>query len=341
MAESERTPPAEVESVRDVVPTILRRALAEGRGLTRIKERLASELTLDSEEVLRRWSELPDLDPTAGPHVPLLLEARELYRHGHFYSCVAMCGIASERIVKDILGEGLAVRKDEEGESTKQAVPLPDEAIAELDRFELSAIARFLVKAGLLVPEARKAVLDLAQLRNRYAHGSGMKSPEDALKAIGLLHDVVNRTVSFFANSERFGSAPQMDTLVGAVGSFGIELTNPIPGDYIQYCAELRCPSGHPYVFKRRGSVGVAPDGHIIDRISLLCVGNEHRVDLVFDVYHAGISTATPDGLGRGTAAGTRLASGPGPLKSAADAIEEGLTHGDDGARHDRAGGPL
>ena len=192
---------------------------------------------------------------------------------------------------------------------------MPEEAIPELDRFEQSAIARFLTKADLLVADARKAVLELAELRNRYAHGSGTKPHEDALKAVGLLHDVVNRTVSFFAGQERFGSGPQADSLQGAVGSFGFEPTNPIPGDYVQYCAELRCPQGHPYDFKRRGSVGEAPDHHIVDRVSLLCVGGENSVDLFFDGYHAGISATTPNGLGRGSAAGRRLFGGPGPLR--------------------------
>jgi hypothetical protein len=210
-------PDVRVEAFSDPVPELLRRLLARGDDLSRIKEKLADDLTVDSDEVLRRWSELPDVEMTAGPHVPLLFEARELYRHGHFYSCVAMCGIASERIVKDILGDGLAVWKDE------KAVDLPVEAIPELDRFELGAIARFLAKAGLLVPEARKAVLDLAELRNSYAHGSGMKPREDALRAIVLLHDVVDRTVSFFAGRDRFGSAPQKDRLAGAVGKFGFE----------------------------------------------------------------------------------------------------------------------
>lgn len=214
----------EEEAFADPLPGVLRRLLEEGRDLGAIKEKLMRQLIVDPDEALRRWSELPDLEPTTGPHVPLLLEARELYLHGHFYSCVAMCGIASERIVKDVLGQGLAVWQDDE------VAALPEEAIPELDRFELSAIARFLTKAGLLVPDARKAVLDLAELRNRYAHSPGTKPREDALKAIGLLHDVVNRTVSLFRGHERFGSAPQMDTLPGAVGSFGFEPTNPIPG---------------------------------------------------------------------------------------------------------------
>ncbi len=36
-------------------------------------------------------------------YLELLTEARELYRSGHFYSCVAMSGIVAERLVKDLL----------------------------------------------------------------------------------------------------------------------------------------------------------------------------------------------------------------------------------------------
>jgi hypothetical protein len=66
----------------DPVPTILRELTAQGDDLSRAKVWLADTLTVDADEILRRWSELPDLKMTAaGPHVPLLLEARELYRH--------------------------------------------------------------------------------------------------------------------------------------------------------------------------------------------------------------------------------------------------------------------
>src|ERR1700727_1694594 len=36
-------------------------------------------------------------------YLTLLLEARALFVAGYFYSCVAMCGIVGERLVKDVL----------------------------------------------------------------------------------------------------------------------------------------------------------------------------------------------------------------------------------------------
>jgi hypothetical protein len=299
----------EEEAYADPIPELLRQLLASGKDTKDIKAKLAVELSVAPDEVLRRWSELPNLEPTGGPHAPLLLEARELYRHGHFYSCVTMCGVTSERIIKDILCERLAIWVDD------QAVDIPAEAVSELDRFELGAIARFLTKAKLLVPDARKAVLKLAEIRNTYAHGSGMKPQEDALKAVGLLHAVVSRTASLFASLPRFGSAQQADSLLGSTGSFGRVPSNPIPGDYVQYCSQLRCPKGHPYHFKLRGTVSeVAPDQHIVDRVSLLCFEGESNLDLFFDAYHAGVSVHTPEGLGQGEMAGKRHSSGPGPL---------------------------
>jgi hypothetical protein len=51
--------------------------------------------------VERIW-ELPPviLEKPFGEYVSLLVEARELFIAGHFYSCVAMCGIVGERLLR-------------------------------------------------------------------------------------------------------------------------------------------------------------------------------------------------------------------------------------------------
>jgi hypothetical protein len=301
-------PPEEIYA--DPFPGVIRAKQQLGQGLDGVIARVRRRLAGAAPEVVRRWSELPDLDPTAGPHVPLLLEARELYTHGHFYSCVAMCGITAERILKDLLGERFAIRRDGEVRD------IPDDAAPELDRFEVSAIARFLTKAGLLEPAVRKAALELAELRNVYAHGSGLKPESDSLKALTLLHVVVQETVVLFKGHESFGSAPHRDILEDATGRFGLEPTNPVPGDYGEYCRSLRCPQGHPYHFKREGSVGWSgPDEHIIDAVVLHCFAGESRLSLYFDVYHAGISGKIPEGLQWGAAEGKRHPMGPGPFR--------------------------
>ena len=45
-------------------------------------------------------------------YVSLLMEARELFVNGQFYSCVAMCGIVGERLVKDALRTAVLIERD-------------------------------------------------------------------------------------------------------------------------------------------------------------------------------------------------------------------------------------
>lgn len=131
-----------------------------------------------------------------GDYVALLLEARELFVSGHFYSCVAMCGIVGERLVKDILRASLLVEKDGHAQRPK------DVAFDQLERVEVSGMVRFLKEADLLSDDAAKAADKLGQLRNGYAHARGKDPQRDAIEAIKLLHTLVEGTVSVFKDFE-------------------------------------------------------------------------------------------------------------------------------------------
>lgn len=147
--------------------------------------------------VERIW-DLPPIilkEPT-GDYVALLLEARELFVAGYFYSCVAMCGIVGERLVKDVLRASVLVQKDGRAERPKDA------AFNQLEHVEVSGIARFLKEADLLSDEAAKAADKLGQLRNGYVHARGKASQKDAIDAIKLLHTLVEGTVSVFKDFE-------------------------------------------------------------------------------------------------------------------------------------------
>ena len=50
---------------------------------------------------IERLSQLPPLLIEAGPYCELLREARDVFVDGHFYACVAMCGISFERFQRD------------------------------------------------------------------------------------------------------------------------------------------------------------------------------------------------------------------------------------------------
>jgi hypothetical protein len=125
-------------------------------------------------------------------YLKLLLEARDLYIIGHFYSCVAMCGIVGERLIKDAFRVSILVQKDGPPQTP------PDSAFDQLERVEVNGIVRFLKEANLLSATAAKAAESLYQLRNKYSHARGKAPQPDALEAIKLLHALLEDTVSVF-----------------------------------------------------------------------------------------------------------------------------------------------
>jgi hypothetical protein len=159
-----------------------------------LRDRL--EKVLD-ESVERIW-DLPPLivNEPIGDYVPMLLEARELYVEGSFYSCVAMCGIVGERLAKDLLRVSVLIKKEGAAQT-----PTP-KAFDQFERVEVSSLVKFLKEASLLSADAAKAASDLGELRNSYAHARGKPSKDDAIKAITLLHVLVENTVSVFKDFE-------------------------------------------------------------------------------------------------------------------------------------------
>lgn len=140
--------------------------------------------------VERVWDLPPMFVKPEGEYLTLLIETRELYLIGHFYSCVAMCGIVGERIIKDAFRDSVLIHKGGSPQSP------PDSAFNQLERLEVNGIIRFLKESWILSTEAAKAADSLVQLRNQYAHARGTSSQPDALKAIKLLHTLMEDTVS-------------------------------------------------------------------------------------------------------------------------------------------------
>jgi hypothetical protein len=147
--------------------------------------------------VERTW-ELPPLilKKPFGDYVELLTEARELFISGYFYSCVAMCGIVGERLIKDALRASVVIQTAD--------VPMrpTDKAFDQLERVEVSGIIQFLKEAKVLGNEAADAAKKLGELRNQYAHARGKNPSEDAINAIKLLHTLVDDTVSVLKDFE-------------------------------------------------------------------------------------------------------------------------------------------
>jgi hypothetical protein len=137
-------------------------------------------------DAIERYWELPSLNiyiESTSPYPALLIEVRELFLDGHFYSCVAMCGIVGERLIKDLLRTSVLIEMD--GQHQR-----PDEkAFDQLERVEVSGIVKFLKESGVLSEDAALAAEKLGTLRNAYAHARGKDYKRDAISAIGYLQD--------------------------------------------------------------------------------------------------------------------------------------------------------
>lgn len=170
------------------------RSIADGGKEEREKAiaTLREEFEKDLPGIVERFAQLPEVAIASGPHVPLLMDARDLYAYGYFYSCVAQCGITAERIMKDLAARHLRIIKED-----GSTVEIPPEAIEHLDWFDNSRLVKFVTKSGLIGEDTRKAALALGELRNKYAHGSGEDEAADAMKAITLLQTLIDGTVSF------------------------------------------------------------------------------------------------------------------------------------------------
>jgi len=158
-----------------------------------LRLRLESKLPQAAERI---WDLPPAMVKAQGEYLSLLIEARDLYILGHFYSCVAMCGIVGERLVKDALRTTVFVQRS--GSLEKPS----DVAFDQLERVEVNGLIRFLGRVGLISNGAVKAVNDLLELRNQYAHARGKNPQPDALQAIKLLDSLVAETVSVFNEFE-------------------------------------------------------------------------------------------------------------------------------------------
>lgn len=174
-----------------------------------LRERSESRLP---DAVERIWTLPPIvLGKPTGEYVALLVEARELFLWGYFYSCVAMCGIVGERLIKDVARASILVERDGHAHRPKES------AFDQLERVEINGIVRFLQEADLLSGDAANAAKKLGELRNGYAHARGKDAEKDAAEAITLLHALVEGTVSVFKDFEirdgalvRKGTAPKV-----------------------------------------------------------------------------------------------------------------------------------
>jgi len=116
-----------------------------------------------------RLSQLPPLLIEDGPYCQLIREARDVFVDGHFYACVAMCGISFERFQRDKAKPHGATQKD-----------------------KMDKIRSILEKNSVLSPKTLELCESMAKFRNKYAHGDGLNPKEDALKSLEWMHSFID-----------------------------------------------------------------------------------------------------------------------------------------------------
>jgi len=174
----------------DTIPNWLKHPTIGKQEKTRVSEEMLKGFQKKVPDAVTRLASLPALMVQPGEYCSLLMEARELFVLGYFYSCVAMCGITAERIVKDIFSKSLLVITD------SHAAPPTDEAIKDLESFGAKDICEFLIDALVLDRNLKPAFQALGKLRNKYAHAGGKEPKRDARAAIKHLHKIIEGTVS-------------------------------------------------------------------------------------------------------------------------------------------------
>lgn len=175
---------------KDTIPNILKLPGQEEfvKGILREE----SEQSLDTR--ISRYRELPaimvKMKDEKDEYVKILHEARRLYEEGKFYSCVAMCGVTSGRIAKDILKRIIIVKKVNKA--------TPSKFFNQLDGIPMDVVRELIIAAGSVDSSLRNAFKQLASLRYKYVHARQISSQEDAQKAIKYLHEIIEGTVSVF-----------------------------------------------------------------------------------------------------------------------------------------------
>jgi len=174
----------------DTIPNILKLSGQENF----VKDTLRQELEQDLDNRISRYKELPaimvQMKNEKDEYIKLLHEARKLYVEGRFYSCIAMCGVTSERITKDILKRIVLIKKLDKSN--------PPNFFKQLDRIPMDVVRELAIAAGAVDNSLRNDFTRLAGLRDKYVHARSIESQNDARKAVKYLHNIIEGTVSVF-----------------------------------------------------------------------------------------------------------------------------------------------
>ena len=130
-------------------------------------------------EKLERLSQLQPLLMEDGPYCRLIREARDVFVDGHFYACVAMCGISFERFQRDKAAPYGATRQH-----------------------KMWQVRNMLEENKTLLPNTLILCKKMADLRNDYVHGQGLNPKEDALKSLSWMRYFIENETNLMKDYE-------------------------------------------------------------------------------------------------------------------------------------------
>ena len=165
---SGQTQPAYADFRPNAAKRQLREELSKG-SQEQVTELSLSTLGKPTHERLERLSQLPPLLMEDDPYCRLIREARDVFVDGHFYACVAMCGISFERFQRDKAAPYGATRAH-----------------------KIWQVRNMLQENKALLPDTLSLCKKMADLRNDYAHGQGLNPKEDALKSLAWMQSFID-----------------------------------------------------------------------------------------------------------------------------------------------------
>jgi hypothetical protein len=120
----------------------------------------------------------------------LLQEAKNSYLLGHYYSTIALSGMAAERICYDYI---------EFSEIQINGKTVSDKAKQQLINLPLRALIEFLYEHGIIDDKSKSVLHQIADTRNTTVHPKMSSDPKkDAIEALNKLCNVAENLLSMF-----------------------------------------------------------------------------------------------------------------------------------------------
>jgi hypothetical protein len=186
--------PVEQEVYLDVMRNryhLLRSAGDKRKEILQLAGLLVGRVKADASIRARRWTRLPALFVYSdSEYLPILIESRQSYIHGLFFSCVAACVTTADRICNSLARRYCLP-------PATQRVILSQTLGQKIDK----------LRSERVIPEAQKSLLlKLNRIRKRHLHPRKAVSMRavrrDALAAVELLQELVEGTFSIWRDYE-------------------------------------------------------------------------------------------------------------------------------------------